>query len=122
MVISKSRFIKRSLLTVTSLFIGFLVGSAYMYFDQKDEIEKLMFESKLLFQSQKSTIENQEEVYTLVINCGYDPTRCDPDTFIERLDSLTAERTKLDQEVEASSQKVETTIKNNGWRGYESNN
>lgn len=102
--------------------IFFLIGSAWMYFDQKQETEKLLFDSRKLFEHQRLIIENQEEVYTLVINCGYDPQRCDPQTFLDKLDSLTKEKTKLDQEVEVSSKRVETTIKNNGWIGYEDNN
>ena len=120
MVISKSRLIKQSLLIIISLFIGFLIGAAWMYYDQQNEIRQLISESRALFESQRLTIDNQQEVYTLVINCGYDPQRCDPQTFLDELDSLTEEKTKLDQEVETSSEKVETTIKNNGWNSYKS--
>lgn len=122
MIIPKSRQIKRLLLVSISLFIGFLIGAAYMYFDQKQETEELLFDSRQLFEHQRLIIENQEDLYTLVINCGYDPQRCDPQTFLDKLDFLTEEKTKLDQEVEVSSKKVETIIKNNGWIGYENNN
>src|SRR3989344_1748054 len=73
MVISKSRLIKQSLLIIISLFIGFLIGAAWMYYDQQNEIRQLISESRALFESQRLTIDNQQEVYTLVINCGYDP-------------------------------------------------
>lgn len=102
--------------------IFFILGSAWMYFDQKQETEKLLSDSRKLFEHQRLIIENQEELYILVINCGYDPQRCDPQTFLDKLDFLTEEKTQLDQELEVSSKKVETTIKNNGWIGYEDNN